>query len=272
MAEIMLLPEHLKLRERKGSSHKGDNGRVLVVAGSDDFVGAAYLCSMAAFRSGVDNVTVVAPEGVAWALNCMSPDLITVKVNGGFFTPASAKRVIALSKNFDAVLVGNGFGLRDSTRKFAAAVVSGVECFKVVDADAIKSVRLQEISNAILTPHKKEFEILLGNSGCSEHDLRDKIGDNVVIVKGAVDRIVSKGRIAFNKTGNAGMTVSGTGDVLAGLAAGILAQEKDLWRSACAAAYVNGLIGDVLFRKFGYGFVASDMLECIGREVYRLYG
>ncbi len=262
----------IHLRERAGNSHKGDNGRVLLVGGSIDYVGAVYLAAMAALRSGADNVTVAAPEKVAWVVNTLSPDFITVKLKGEYFTSASASKIVELSKKFDVVVIGNGIGTRDETMKFAAAVSGGIKSFKVIDADAIKAVKLQGVSSAIFTPHRKELEILLKNSGCTEKSLDGAIGSNVIIAKGAVDKIISKGRIAFNRAGNAGMTVSGTGDVLAGLAAGILAQEKDLWRAAVAAAYVNGKVGDALFRKHGYGFTASDMLGMVGKEVCRLYG
>ncbi len=263
---------HVHLAKRAEGSHKDENGKVLVVGGSIDYAGAVYLAAMAALRSGSDNVTVAAPERVAWVVNTLSPDFITVKFRGDYFTQAAAAKIIALSEKFDVVALGNGIGTRDETKKFAAILASRIKSFKVIDADAIKAIRLQDVSNAIITPHKREFEILLGNSGCSEESIKSRIGNNVVIVKGAVDKIISKNKIACNRTGNPGMTVSGTGDVLAGLAAGLLAQEKDLWRASVAAAYVNGKIGDILFRKYGYGFVASDMLELVGREVYRLYG
>ena len=78
-----------KLRKRKESSHKGQNGRVLLVGGSIDYVGAAYLTGMAALRSGVDNVTVVAPEKVPWAVTCLSADLIPISITDDFFTSSS---------------------------------------------------------------------------------------------------------------------------------------------------------------------------------------
>jgi len=253
--------------KRKRNSHKGENGKALFVGGSIDYVGAVYLAGMAALRSGVDNVTIAAPEKVAWAVNCLSPDFITVKIKGSYFTSATAKKIIKMAKDFDVVVIGNGIGMRAETQRFAATIIKNIKNLKVIDADAIKAIRLQDVSNAVITPHKKEFEILLKNSNCSEASVQKVIGDNVIIVKAAVDKIISKNKIAYNKTGHSGMTVSGTGDVLAGLAAGILAQEKDLWKSAVASAHVNGSIGKKLSKKFGYGFTASDMLDLIGKEV-----
>ena len=260
----------LKHLRRRKFSHKGENGRVLVVGGSDDYPGAVFLAGSAAYRSGVDNVTVVAPSKVAWVVNCLSPDFMTIKLNANEFRQGSVKRVVGLARSFDAVLIGNGIGTGKETKKFVVEIVRKIKVPKVIDADAIKAVSLKRVSNAIITPHGREFEALLRNSGCTEESFRECLGDNVLISKGRVDRVVSVKRTVVNGTGHEGMTVAGTGDVLAGLAAGILAQEKNLWKSAVAAAYVNGKIGERLSRKYGFGYVASDMLELIGKEVFKL--
>ena len=98
--------------------------------------------------------------------------------------------------------------------------------------------------------------------------LKNKIKNNIIIVTGPVDVIISKNRILYNKTGNAGMTKGGTGDVLAGLAAGFLAQNKNLLQSAINATYINGLIGDILLKKKkGFTYLASDMVEEIKKII-----
>ncbi len=274
---------NVKLKKRKSDSRKGENGRVLVVAGSIDYVGAAYLAGMAAFRSGVDAVVVAAPEKVAWAINCLSPDFITKKFKGDFFTTAAIKEIVGMSKKFDVTLIGNGIGKNVKTLKFAAAVCKKINGNKVIDADAISAVRVQDVQNAMFTPHHAEYGLLLRNSGFAANTPLDAVqkavGSNALLVKGYaaakeqhVDAIISKNRVAFNKTGNAGMTVGGTGDVLAGLCAGLLAQEKNLFKAAAAAAYVNGKAGDLLLRKYGYGFTASDLLEELPVVLKRLWG
>lgn len=255
---------------RRKSSHKGENGKVLVVGGSAEYPGAAFLAGAAAYRTGADNVTIAAPSKAAWAVNCLSPDLITVKLKGERLKASASKKIIALSKDFDSVLIGNGIGTGKETKKFAAAISEKIRKPKVIDADAIKAVNLRKISDAIITPHRKELEILMKNSRCAQKSLREILGTNVVLAKGRTDRIISAGKTAVNRTGHEGMTVAGTGDVLAGIAAGILAQEKDLWRSAAAAAHVSGKIGEKLSRKHGNGYVASDMLSLIGKEVSKL--
>ena len=91
-------------------------------------------------------------------------------------------------------------------------------------------------------------------------NFRDKLGNNIILVKGRTDFIISKDRICYNLTGNAGMTVGGTGDILAGLCTGFLAQTKDTLRSACMGAFLNGQIGDILNKRQGPGFIASDFI------------
>jgi ADP-dependent NAD(P)H-hydrate dehydratase / NAD(P)H-hydrate epimerase len=253
--------QDIQLTSRRTDSHKGDNGRVLVVAGSDDFVGAAYLAGMAAFRSGVDTVVIAAPERVAWAINCLSPDFISKKFKGSFFSPAAASEIIGMGKKFDVTLIGNGIGKNPKTQKFAAAVCKGIHGFKVIDADAITAVKLQDVENSVFTPHQAEYNTLLKNSGCSDKTVVKAVGSNCILIKGEIDKIVAAGKTTLNKTGNPGMTVGGTGDVLAGLTAGLLAQEKNVFKAASAAAYVNGKAGDNLFRRYGYGFTASNLVE-----------
>ncbi|MEK6854100.1 MAG: NAD(P)H-hydrate dehydratase [Nanoarchaeota archaeon] len=281
----LITAEDVKLRKRKPTSHKGQNGRVLVVAGSIDYIGAAYLAGRAAFRSGADAVVVAAPEKVAWAINCLSPDFITKKFRGDFFTTAAIKEITGMSKKFDVTLIGNGVGKNPGTLQFAAGVCKKIKGFKVIDADAISAVRLQDVQNAIFTPHAGEYGVLIRNSGIGNsgsgnefEKARKIIGSNVILLKGHIDKkhgrvdaIISKDKVVFNRTGNAGMTVGGTGDVLAGLCAGLLAQEMDLLKAAAAAAYVNGKAGDLLLRKYGWGFTASDLVEQLPAVLKQLW-
>ena len=264
--ETYLRKSDLKLPRRKAASHKGQNGRVLAIGGSGDYVGAIALAGLAALRSGVDIVVVAAPEKTAWAVNCLSPDLITKKFSGKYFTQKHAGDIIKLSKSFDVVLIGNGLGLRNETKEFVRKVVKSVKCPLVIDADAIKALRIQDICNAIITPHFGELEILLGNSKIGKNEIQKYVNGNVILLKGPTDTIISKSKVVFNKTGNAGMTKGGTGDVLAGLCAGYLAQSHDLFQSACNAAYINGMIGDILLKKKkGFTYLSSDMVGEIGR-------
>ena len=286
-----LTKKHIKLPKRKPESHKGDNGRLLIIGGSVDYIGAVMLAGMAAFRSGVDIVTIAAPEKVAWAINTFSPDFITKKFKGEFFRAKQADRIIELSRDFDVILIGNGLSLRKQTIKFSQKIIKNIKKPKVIDADAIKALTC-EANNSIITPHENELRIFLDNnlknkkiikdifSKKINHEkrakniqcaLKDFLGkDNVLLLKGKTDIIISKDKIRFNKTGNAGMSVAGTGDVLAGLTAGFLAQTNSLFDSACSAAFINGIIGDYLLKKKGYGFIASDFINDIPLFIKKL--
>jgi len=280
-----LTKKDIKLPKRKQESHKGDNGRLLIIGGSVDYIGAVMLAGMAAFRSGADIVTIAAPEKVAWAINTFSPDFITKKFKGEFFRAEHADRIIKLSNDFDVSLIGNGLGLRKQTIRFSKKIIKNIKKLKVIDADAIKSLKLSDVSNAIITPHENELRVFLDNNLKNKKTVRSIFNkginrkkrakniqyalrgflkkNNVILLKGKTDIIISKNKIIFNKTGNAGMSVAGTGDVLAGLTAGFLAQTKNLFGSACSAAFINGLIGDYLLKEKGYGFTASDFINCI---------
>jgi NAD(P)H-hydrate epimerase len=277
----------LDIENRKKTARKGDYGRVLVVGGSEDYAGAPALAataSLAVLRSGADLVTVAAPEKVAWAINCISPDLITKKImcnrsgHHGNFTKENIIEIVNLAEDgdFDAVLIGPGIGKDPETLEFARTICSKIRKPKVIDADALKAIDLREVNNAVLTPHIKEFEILLKNSRLSKTNFRKALGDNVLLLKGPVDEIFSKDKVAYNNTGNPVMAKAGTGDVLAGLCAGFIAQRKerdktgkqDLFRPACMAAYLNGAAGDYLLKKRGRTFIASDLVKNI-HEVLR---
>ena len=273
----------IKLPKRKSDSHKGDNGLVLTVVGSKDFAGAAALAGLAALRSGCDLVKIIAPEKVAWAINAYSPDLVTMKLKGDYFKQNDFSTIKKSMEKFDVLLIGNGIGLNNETKKFCRKAISSVKKLKVIDADAIKSVSMNDCENSIITPHSKELEYFLINSKISksaikkissEKNIEKKSNlikktarkflnkDNIILLKGNVDLIISKNKILYAKGGNPGMTKGGTGDVLAGLCAGFLAQSNDILQSAINASYFNKKIGDLLLkRKKGFTYLASDMVE-----------
>jgi ADP-dependent NAD(P)H-hydrate dehydratase / NAD(P)H-hydrate epimerase len=241
---------------RKRDSHKGDNGTALVIGGSAEYVGAAYLASMAALRAGCDKVIVAAPEKVAWTLNSMSPDLITVKLPGRAFGDSHFPLISRLIGKCDAFLIGNGMGQSPHALGLCRKIVrKHPESLKIIDADAISAIRFQDAKNAIMTPHEKELQGIVKRS-------TKGLGDTILVQKGHIDVIRSQTRMKKICCGNAMMTVGGTGDVLAGLALGFLAESRDRWRSACTAAFINGQIGDALWKEQGT-MLASDFLPRI---------
>ncbi len=277
----------IKLPDRRNDSHKGDNGYVLAVGGCGNYAGAVILASMAALRGGWDLVKIIAPESVARASNAYSPDLVTMKLKNSYFKLNNFNIVKKSMEKFDVLLIGNGIGLNKSTKQFCKKTIKNIKKLKVIDADAIKSISMDDAKNSIITPHSKELEYFLINSKIQEHIIKklnnennvfkkstlikkitqkflDK--NNIILLKGKIDIIISKNKIFYVRGGNAGMTKGGTGDVLAGLCAGFLAQSKDLLQSAINASYFNKKIGDILLKKKkGFTYLASDMVEEIKR-------
>jgi len=247
-----------RLLGREINTHKGQNGRVLIIAGSKDLTGAPMLASVAALRVGADTVTLACPDEVGRAMNCYCPDIMTIKLKGDYLKDSHYAQIMKNIKKYDAVLIGNGIGLNTSTKKLVNKIVK-LNILKVIDADAIKLINIKNIHNSILTPHKKEYQTLLKNS-----ELKDikEIKNNVILLKGETDQIITKNSTTVNKTGNPGMAKAGTGDVLAGICVAILAKTKDLQKSAEAAAWLSGYMGDLLLKKKkGYYFIASDLLN-----------
>ncbi len=275
----MNLNQVKKLMERKKTSHKGENGKALIIGGSEDYVGAVTLAGLSALRTGCDIVTVAAPEKVAWIVNRYTPDLITKKIKGKNFTIKNAKEMVKYADRFDAILLGNG--ITRKADKFCQYFIKKSQKLKVVDADALKSMSFKDFNNSVLTPHEAELEMMLINSHkefllpkLKKANAKEKAeilqgnlryflqNNNVLLLKGSTDIIISRNKIAYNRTGNQGMTKAGTGDVLAGLVIGFLANTKELFKSAVAAAYINGYVGDQLLKKKkGYSFIASDIVE-----------
>ena len=280
--------KNIVLPKRKKGSKKGDNGRVLVIGGSRDYAGAVALAGLAALRSGADWVTVAVPEKVGWAINALTPDLVVKKYKGDDFCASRAKDVLKLEKKFNAVLIGNGIGMH--AKPFVRKYVKAAKKPLVIDADGIKNSDALILKNSIITPHIKELEIFMKNSKINKKIINGAVNEkniqrralliknnlnnflnrnNIILLKGAIDTLISKNKILYNKTGNAGMSKAGTGDVLAGLCVGFLGQGLSLLQSAINAAYFNGLIGDILLKKKkGFTYLASDMV-CEIKKVLR---
>lgn len=249
-------------KKRKSTSHKGENGRVLIVGGSPKYVGAPTLAGLAALRSGADLVTIAAPEKVAWAINCLSPDLITYKVKRARFATKHALEIADLANTMDTVLIGNGIGI--GAASFVRKVIPLIKVPLVLDADALKAIH--RVENCLLTPHRKEFEIysgrkLRGNLKEEIKQVMEAAGNNVILLKGKIDIIATSQKYKLNRTGNPGMTKGGTGDTLAGFCTGLIAQGMEMFEAACLAAEINGKIGDNLARKYGYSYLASEIAK-----------
>ena len=276
--------DFLRLKNRNPKSHKGNNGRLLVVGGSKDYSGAPAIAGMAAFGAGADLVYVAAPESASVAIKSISADLIVKSLAGDKLSLENADEILELSENVDAVLIGPGAGIDDETSKLFNVLVTKIKKPIVLDADALKQVEISLIKNRediILTPHIFEFKSFFNIKEDLKLDIDSfdfkKVDENItqfqqitrnikgsVVVKGEYDLILSGTKFKINKTGNAGMTVGGTGDALAGICASLLSQGLNSFDAAALGTFINGLAGDRAFDEKGNGFSATDLVSYVG--------
>jgi hydroxyethylthiazole kinase-like uncharacterized protein yjeF len=249
------MQELLEKLERSSDSHKGQNGKVLVIAGSSKYTGAPALVAKAALRSGADLVKILTAEDAKPVVQSFSENLI-VESYGDLFGESSLQKAKELEAWADVTVIGPG--LSDASEE--AVKIFGEQVSKlIVDAEAIEP--LQGTSANIFTPHSGEAKALEQNYDSVKSFAHEK--SNTVLLKGKIDRIYSLEKVFENETGCAGMTVGGTGDVLAGIVASFKSQGLDDVESSRLAAYVNGKAGEKAFDDYGNGLVATDIIEMI---------
>jgi hydroxyethylthiazole kinase-like uncharacterized protein yjeF len=258
--ESLVGPGDVKfLNKRRKDSHKGDNGRILIVGGSREYHGAPIYAGLAASKV-VDLVVVACPASAAHVIKEATPDFIVHPLSSDYLAVKDVPTIVELASACDAVLLGPGLGMQKETQKACCEVLSHIER-AVIDADGLKALKGNPhllSGNTILTPHKGEFEMLFGGDSIEEA-ARNRC---TIIQKGACDIISNGVKTKYNYTGNAGMTTGGTGDILAGLAAGFAAC-NDVFQAACAAAFVNGMAGDMCFDRYRFHYTASDVVTAL---------
>ena len=265
-AEFFVGPGDLWLvGKRTPESHKGDSGRILVIGGGP-YTGAPALSALAALRAGADVVTVAAPRTAAKTISGFSPNLIVQELTEDHLCPEDMSVLVDQIARHDVVVMGMGLGRHPETMETVAQIIPLAKKI-VIDADALQpDLPLK----GIVTPHAGEFKRI---SGVSLVDLgyRERIDPLkgyarkkglVVLLKGKVDLISDGEVVRANTTGNPGMTVGGTGDVLAGVTAAFYARTSAI-RAATAAAFVNGRAGDLVYAELDFGMVATDVVEKI---------
>ncbi|ASJ06203.1 NAD(P)H-hydrate dehydratase [Thermococcus pacificus] len=268
-------PGDAKFALRKRGEHKGQNGKLLVIGGSEDYFGAPYLASKAASYL-VDLVYLAMPEYSAKRIS--DPDLILRPVEGRDFVPGHVDTLLKLAEKVDAIVIGPGLGLSDETKAFVREFVKHCAKPMVIDADGLKAVA-EDLSvlrgkTFVLTPHAGEFRVLFGvgpEGPLAEKAelVMEKAGEigGTILLKGAYD-VISDGKTwKYNKTGNMGMTTGGTGDVLAGLVGALLALGNKPLRAASVGAFLNGLAGDMVKEELGENFTALEMAKKVPHTV-----
>lgn len=265
------------LPDRAVDAHKGNFGKILLLCGSRGFTGAAYLAAMGALRSGAGLVFLGVPESI-YAIEA-------VKLNEAIVFPLpdegetlSAEALPEIRKRLpqmDAVLLGPGLGQSEAVHEVVKTVLEQAECPAVLDADGItvmaahKDILRGRTAPTVLTPHGGEFSRLGGNpkgDRQSEAEAMARELGCILLLKGHRTVITDGKNTYINPTGNPGMAVGGSGDVLAGIITALLGQRIDPLEAAACGAWLHGEAGDVCARELGqYGMLPTDMLNVLPR-------
>ncbi|MDH3365833.1 MAG: NAD(P)H-hydrate dehydratase [Thermoplasmata archaeon] len=274
-AEIYCGPGDFSLLpKRKPNARKGDAGRVLVIGGGP-YTGAPAFAGMAAMRGGADLVFVSTPEPAALPVAVHSPSLIVRALEGERLSEAHVAELLSFSRNVDVVAIGPGLGSAPGTIRGVQRFIQKCEKPMVIDADAIGACGSQpqilKKKSAVITPHAAEFKRLTGRAlGADSPEKRsDRVKEEAarlkvcILLKGPVDIISNGSSVKLNRTGNNALAVGGTGDVLTGLVASMVAQGAQPYHAARIGAFAMGLAGDLAFEEKSYGLVATDVIEKI---------
>jgi len=256
------------------NSRKGDNGTVLVVGGSYIYHGAPILSSIAALRSGTDLVYTAVPKINVQATRSISPNLIVIPLVDQKLTRGSVRKLLGvIPKNLDSATIGMGLAVADR-EALKILIKSLIDSDVRISLDASALVKeilpLLPNKNSVVTPHAGEFARLFGEPPPMEIKKRITLVEKhakknsvTILLKGQTD-IISDGKTTYlNPKKIPSMTVGGTGDVLSGLVAGILSKNRNSLQSASAAAYINGLAGKLVQKKYGLHITSADLLDAI---------
>ena len=256
---------------RRPDAHKGDFGRVCVVAGSPGMSGAASMAAMGALRAGAGLVHLIVPSDIGVEVSARHAEIMVHSA-----PDLSARTVLEMTEACDAVVVGPGLSTSGRTSTIVDALIAECRAPMVLDADALNVLtgRAEALQQAqapvIITPHPGELGRLFGAS--ADEINRDRLGwarraasetGASVALKGARTVIADRSGEAYvNPTGNPGMATAGMGDVLSGVVASMCAQGLDTTAAGYCAAYIHGLAGDFVAReRGGDGMIARDVLE-----------
>ena len=265
------------LPDRDPWGHKGMFGKVLLLCGSRGFTGAAYLAAMGALRSGAGLVFLGVPENIyaIEAVKLNEPVVFPLPDDGGMLSYLAVSEIEKRLAQMDAVLVGCGLGQSRGTLAVVQTVLEQAKCPVVLDADGInvlsghKDILRGRQYPTILTPHDGEFLRFGGTIG------EDRLAsaayfarqwNSIVLLKGHRTCITDGTCGYVNHTGNPGMAVGGSGDVLAGIIVGLLGQGLPPLEAAACGAWLHGAAGDLCAEELGqYGMLPTDMLQKLPR-------
>ena len=284
MQQITEVP---KLKERPVNAHKGDFGRVCVVAGSLGMSGAAVLAGRAALRSGAGLVRLAVAQGILPIVASMEPSFTTIALaedRAGRISARAVGAVLDAAGDNDVTAFGPGVGVSGQVRTVLAALLER-DIELVIDADGLNNLAVMKDwqgkvrANLILTPHPGEMKRLWQSlfreplpAERSEQAMKlAKLTNSVVVLKGASTVVSDSQHFYINSTGNPGMATGGSGDVLTGVIAALTAQGMSRFDAAVLGVHVHGLAGDIAAGEIGHiSLIATDIIEALSSAFLKL--
>lgn len=277
-------PDLPRLPERQVDSHKGIYGDVLVIAGSAGMTGAGALCSKAVLRSGAGLVTWAIAKSLNTLAESMSMEVMTLPVPE---TPGQAPSVDArehlteAGRSARACVIGPGLPVAGETGELMRLLIPEIHAPLVIDAGALtaigddwKIIRKRK-NGTIITPHPGEMARLVKKTTDEVVERREQLAKKYAQVSGAIVALKGAGTLVtdgkedyVNSTGNPGMSTAGTGDVLAGIIAGLLSQGMEPYDAARVGVYLHGLAGDLAAEEVGeHSLIAGDILTALPKAI-----
>ena len=276
MERITTLP---KLPDRPAEGHKGMFGRVLVVGGQENMVGAPVLAGTAALRMGAGLVQVAVPKAILAACLSITPELIGLALAKG------AKELLAAAEDADALVIGPGLGQSPEARDRLMRLVRLAKP-ALIDADGLNLLARERRwpaktfkAFAVLTPHPGEMKRLAKLIGKADVPADDDGRINlasaaanafgqIIVLKGHRTVVTDGSRVYLNDTGDSALSKAGTGDVLSGIIGTLLAQKMDRFEAACAGVWIHGRAGEIVGSKLGRRSVlATDVIVALSDAV-----
>ena len=284
------------LPKREEYSNKGDFGKILIIAGSEEMCGASYLSALAAYRTGAGLVRIFTPEANRTSLQNLIPEAVLTTYNDdsdmAIGTNTEEKLYKAVKEWADVIVIGPGLGIGKRSKSIVRKVIEISEVTTVIDADGLRLFRevTEEKENRkldlkkdlktdfVLTPHIKELSDLLY---FSKEEVKDNIIDiadklkyckGKVVIKEARTLVAGEGRCYINNSGNSAMAKAGSGDVLTGIIAALMFGDKlRPFMMVALGVYIHGLAGDILKEKKGsHGILARELADEVA-EVMKRY-
>lgn len=263
------------LPSRPEDSNKGTFGKVLNIAGSKNYTGAAYLSSLAALKVGAGYVSLACPKSITPIIASMLPEVTFIPLEETNIGSISENNTIKDLFSYNVISVGCGITTNEETRNFAFKIINELNRNQkvIIDADGINILANHKgeisLKNAIITPHPKELSRLLNVPLEEIITNREKYAritsqtyECITVLKGHNSIVTNGEKIYINKTGSSALAKAGTGDVLTGIIAGLLAQKMKPFEAAMLGTYIHGLSGDYAAEDLTkYSVLATNVIE-----------